>query len=163
MGMANAQRMLDYIRTLAQFISQPEYLPVVPLFGFINEPNGPALGKFPIASFYLEAYTVIREVTGIGTGNGPVLSMHDGFLGTANWYTFLPGADRLAIDQHTYVVSNLACPQRMLMCQVFGNQLIGSLESIARDPCQYWGVSTNTTSQQWGINIAGEFSAAINE
>lgn len=107
MGTANAQRTLDYIRTLTQFITQPEYLPVIQMFGFINEPNGNALGKFPIASFYLEAYNAIREITGTGEGNGPVLAMHDGFLGVQNWYGFLPGADRLALDQHTYMVSRL--------------------------------------------------------
>jgi glucan 1,3-beta-glucosidase len=105
MGLANAQRMLDYIRTLAQFISQPEYAPIIPLFGFINEPNANGLGKSAVGSFYYEAYRVIREVTGIGEGNGPMLGIHDGFLGVANWYDFLPGADRLSLDQHTYMVS----------------------------------------------------------
>ncbi|KAJ7245974.1 glycoside hydrolase superfamily [Mycena rebaudengoi] len=37
MGIANAQRMLDYIRVIAEFISQPEYADVVPMFGIINE------------------------------------------------------------------------------------------------------------------------------
>jgi glucan 1,3-beta-glucosidase len=105
MGLANAQRMLDYIRTLAQFISQPEYAPVVQMFGFINEPNGNGLGKAAIGSFYMEAYKIIREVTGIGEGNGAMLSMHDGFLGMTSWFGFMTGADRLALDQHSYMVS----------------------------------------------------------
>ena len=33
MGVANAQRSLDYIRILTEFITQPEYAPVVPYFG----------------------------------------------------------------------------------------------------------------------------------
>lgn len=37
MGIANAQRMLDYIRIIAEFISQPEYKDVVQMFGVINE------------------------------------------------------------------------------------------------------------------------------
>jgi hypothetical protein len=37
MGIANAQRMLDYIRVITEFISQPEYVDVVPMFGIINE------------------------------------------------------------------------------------------------------------------------------
>jgi hypothetical protein len=37
MGYANAQRSLDYIRTITEFISQPEYAPVVPLFSIVNE------------------------------------------------------------------------------------------------------------------------------
>jgi glucan 1,3-beta-glucosidase len=37
MGIANAQRTLDYIRIITEFISQPEYRNVVPLFGIVNE------------------------------------------------------------------------------------------------------------------------------
>lgn len=37
MGLANAQRMLDYIRVIAEFISQPEYANVVGMFGIVNE------------------------------------------------------------------------------------------------------------------------------
>ena len=37
MGYANAQRALDYIRIIAEFISQPEYKDVVPIFGIANE------------------------------------------------------------------------------------------------------------------------------
>ncbi len=37
MGIANAQRTLDYIRIITEFISQPEYRNVIPLFGIINE------------------------------------------------------------------------------------------------------------------------------
>ena len=38
MGMANAQRALNYIRIIAEFIMQPEWRDVVPIFGVINEP-----------------------------------------------------------------------------------------------------------------------------
>jgi hypothetical protein len=37
MGIANAQRMLDYIRIITEFISQPEYANLIPMFGIINE------------------------------------------------------------------------------------------------------------------------------
>jgi hypothetical protein len=105
MGVANAQRALNYIRTLAQFISQPEYAPVIGFFGFINEPNAGGVGKEAVGSFYLEAYRIIREVTGVGEGNGAMLGIHDGFLGVKAWYDFGAGADRFALDQHTYMVS----------------------------------------------------------
>jgi len=39
MGVANAQRGLDYIRVIAEFISQPQYKDVVPMFGIMNEPG----------------------------------------------------------------------------------------------------------------------------
>ena len=39
MGYANAQRSLDYIRIIAEFISQPQYKDVVTIFGITNEPQ----------------------------------------------------------------------------------------------------------------------------
>lgn len=46
MGLANAQRTLDYTRIIAEFISQPQYKNVVTMFGILNEPLGsPAIGK----------------------------------------------------------------------------------------------------------------------
>ncbi|OWZ33521.1 glucan 1,3-beta-glucosidase [Cryptococcus neoformans AD2-60a] len=149
MGLANAQRSLDYIRTLAQFIAQPEYAPVIQMFGFLNEPNGNAISKGPVASFYIEAHNIIRDITGIGSGNGPMLSMHDGFLGVTAWYGDLAGADRMMLDQHTYMV--------------FQDQPQGTLDTLKTMPCQWWASSTNTTSQQWGPNTAGEWSAAWND
>lgn len=149
MGLANAQRSLDYIRTLAQFIAQPEYAPVIQMFGFLNEPNGNAISKSPIGSFYIQAHNIIREITGIGAGKGPMLSMHDGFLGVTQWYGDLAGADRMMLDQHTYMV--------------FQDQPQGDLDALKVMPCQWWASSTNTTSQQWGPNTAGEWSAAWND
>lgn len=37
MGIANAQRHLEYIRSLAQFLSQDGIKQVVPMFGIVNE------------------------------------------------------------------------------------------------------------------------------
>lgn len=37
MGIANAQRAMDYMRIFTEFISQPEYANVVPMFGIMNE------------------------------------------------------------------------------------------------------------------------------
>jgi glucan 1,3-beta-glucosidase len=45
MGYANAQRSLDYIRIIAEFISQPEYSNVVTMFGPVNEPQSPVFGQ----------------------------------------------------------------------------------------------------------------------
>lgn len=49
MGYANAQRTLDYIRILAEFISQPQYKDVVSMFGIMNEPQGPQIGQDALA------------------------------------------------------------------------------------------------------------------
>ena len=45
MGIANAQRTLDYIRIITEFISQPEYRNVIPLFGIVNEPLIGTIGQ----------------------------------------------------------------------------------------------------------------------
>ena len=44
MGIANAQRLLGYVRVLAQFISQPEYRNVVPMIEIVNEPQTRFMG-----------------------------------------------------------------------------------------------------------------------
>jgi len=53
MGYANAQRSLDYIRILAQFISQPQYKNVVTMFGIINEPVSSISGADNLRSLYV--------------------------------------------------------------------------------------------------------------
>ena len=45
MGYANAQRSQNHIRTLAEFISQPQYKDVVCLFGIMNEPQASIIGQ----------------------------------------------------------------------------------------------------------------------
>jgi glucan 1,3-beta-glucosidase len=39
MGLANLQRSIDIIETLFNFIIQPEWKDVVPMFGILNEPR----------------------------------------------------------------------------------------------------------------------------
>lgn len=43
---------------------------------------------------------MIRGITGLGAGNGPFISIHDGFVGLDSWAGFLPGSDRINIDTH---------------------------------------------------------------
>jgi glucan 1,3-beta-glucosidase len=45
MGIANAQRTLGYIRIITEFISQPEWQAVVPMFGVVNEPIPGVIGQ----------------------------------------------------------------------------------------------------------------------
>jgi hypothetical protein len=115
MGYANAQRSLDYIRILAEFISQPQYRDVVVMFGITNEPQGSGvspIGRENIQRFYLEAYNVVRAAS--GSGQGPWISYHEAFLGLNQWVGFLPGADRISLDQHPYV--SAPCFFRGLVC-----------------------------------------------
>jgi glucan 1,3-beta-glucosidase len=50
MGVANAQRTLNYIRIITEFISQPEWQPVVPVFGVVNEPVMRTIGRDQLLS-----------------------------------------------------------------------------------------------------------------
>ena len=66
MGLANAQRSLDYIRIIAEFISQPQYSSVVTMFGITNEPQGSTIGQGVLSSLlvlrlYASTYTYIFD------------------------------------------------------------------------------------------------------
>jgi glucan 1,3-beta-glucosidase len=58
--------------------------------------------SFDEMSSYLETYNMMRNITGIGAGKGPYISIHDGFIGLTQWANFLPGADRFMLDTHPY-------------------------------------------------------------
>lgn len=45
MGIANAQRMLNYIRIFTEFFSQPEWKDVVVIFGIMNEARMDLIGE----------------------------------------------------------------------------------------------------------------------
>jgi glucan 1,3-beta-glucosidase len=101
MGFANAQRSLDYIRILAEFVAQPEYRDVVAMLGVTNEPRSQIIGQENIERYYVQAYNIVRAAS--GAGNNPWISYHEAFAGLSNWVGFLPGADRIGLDQHPYV------------------------------------------------------------
>lgn len=63
--------------------------------------NAPGLSLHLIALLYsyYEAYNMIRRITGVGKGQGPIVVIHEGFRGIAAFNGFMPGADRLAIDR----------------------------------------------------------------
>lgn len=98
---------------------------------------------------YLEAYDVVRTASGIGQGNGPFVSFHDGFLGQTNWAGFLPGADRIAMDTHPY------------LC--FQDQSAAALSTFVDTPCGAWAANMNASMSAFGLNAAGEFSLAVND
>lgn len=149
MGYANAQRSLDYIRILAEFISQPEYQNVVVMFGITNEPQAPTFGQDALSRYYLQSYNNVRTASGTGTGNGPFISFHDGFQGQPNWAGFLPGADRISLDTHPYIC--------------FSTQSAGALSSFITTPCSAWASAMNTSMSAFGLSAAGEFSVATND
>lgn len=153
MGVANAQRSLDYVRFLTEFISQPEWTNVIQMFGVINEPRGAIIGQANIGSFYLETHDMIRGITGYGEGHGPWISVHEAFLGPQAWYGFLQGGgtgpDRMSLDLHQYTC--------------FQDQNQGDLDTLSKLPCQWFAGSYNQTVNNWGAVSNGEFSAAIND
>lgn len=78
---------------------------------------------------YYQAYTMIRNITGVGEGNGPFIAFHDGFAGLSRWGGFLSGADRIALDQHPYFA--------------FSSSAIDPPSVFARRACERFG-PTNT-------------------
>lgn len=145
MGLANADRTMGYIRVLAEFISQNEYQDVVQMFGVLNEPLMGIIGRDPLDRFYLQAYDMLRDITGLG--QGAYMVVHDGFLGLTPWKDFLPGADRIVLDTHPYVA--------------FGGGLDAPLDHWPTAACQ--GFQVNQSLFDFGLTITGEFSAAIND
>ncbi|CAE6534547.1 unnamed protein product [Rhizoctonia solani] len=149
MGIANAQRTLNHIRIITQFISQAQYKDVVPVFGVINEARMAIIQREPLERFYMEAYDIMRNITGIGEGNGPWMSVHDGFDPLDRWTEFMPGGDRIMLDAHPY------------FC--FGDQDTSAPSNQIRKPCTSRAQAFNTSMGSFGMTTAGEFSNAFND
>lgn len=149
MGYANAQRALDQIRVLAEFISQPQYRDVIPFFGIMNEIQGGTVGKDQVKGFYLEAYKIVRNAGGgTGEGKGPWVSFHDAFFGRDEWSGFLAGGDRMSLDSHPYLA--------------FGGQSDAPMSEQTTRPCD-WGSQVNGTMANFGLANAGEWSNAVTD
>ena len=58
MGLANAQRTLNYIRIFMEFFTQPEYTNVIPMFGIINEAVVGTIGRNTLTSLYARRFYV---------------------------------------------------------------------------------------------------------
>jgi hypothetical protein len=157
MGMANAQRLLNYIRIITEFISQPEYQNLVVMFGIINEASSSDIGMEVITSFYQEAHDMIRSITGKGEGKGPFISIHDGFHNDA-WSGFLSGSDRIALDTHPYLAFSGGATTEPINVGT-GINAGGSWPGRA---CGWSSLITNN-QQSFGVSIAGEFSNGFND
>lgn len=91
---------------------------------------------------------MIRGITGYGAGNGPIIALHEGFLGIAAWSGFLSGADRVALDQHPYLA--------------FGTANTNPWSWQQSTACS-WGGGTNDSQSSFGLIMGGEWSLAIND
>ncbi|KAH9857051.1 glycoside hydrolase [Lenzites betulinus] len=151
MGIPNAERALDYIRIIAEFISQPEYRDVITMFGITNEPFGPTIGKDAIQRYYLEAYNTVRTASGTGEGNGPWVVFHDAFFGLTGWKGYLPNADRTQLDIHQYIC--------------FGGQSADDYGArvSSGQACKTWAAGQNQSMTDFGMTHVGEWSLAIND
>ncbi|KAH9965457.1 glycoside hydrolase [Russula dissimulans] len=159
MGIANAQRTLDYIRIITEFISQPEYQNLVGVFGIMNEPLMTTIGQDELISFYLQSHTMIRGITGIGAGNGPYIAIHDSFAGLSQWANVLPDSDRMILDTHPYFAFGGSTNTDPLTTDD------GSGEPGGIWPKQAcgWAGDMVTSQTAFGVTMSGEFSSAINE
>ncbi|KAF9471389.1 glycoside hydrolase family 5 protein [Pholiota conissans] len=152
MGMANAQRALNYIRIITEFISQPEWRDVVVMFGIMNEARISDIGTPELRGFYVEAYKMIRGITGIG--EGAFISIHEGFLNLAPWAGFMSGSDRIALDMHPYFAFSGDASTDPINTGT-GANAGGSWPGAA---CDRWTQSMNTSRTAFGVTLAGEWS-----
>ncbi|KAG2019610.1 exo-beta-1,3-glucanase [Coprinopsis cinerea AmutBmut pab1-1] len=159
MGIANAQRTLYTLRVFTEFISQPEYRDVIQVIELVNEPLAGEIGAEALSSFYLEAYNMIRKITGTGDGNGPYIAISDGLQPLSLWDGLLPGGDRVIMDGHPYFA--------------FGGINTAPITEPSEDgkaggtwpkaACDNWGPAFNHSRRTIGPTVGGEFSAAPND
>ncbi|KAF7977045.1 hypothetical protein HWV62_4814 [Athelia sp. TMB] len=158
MGVANAQRALSYIRTITEFISEPEWVDLIPIFGIVNEALLKTIGRPQLNAFYLEAHNMMRNITGVGEGKGPYMSVHDGFQGVSSWADFMPGSDRVILDSHPYTA--FASPADAPIASGIGAGAGGTWPLKA---CSSWAKGFNASRKNFGVTIAGEMSAGFND
>lgn len=156
MGLANAQRTLYYIRVLTEFISQPQYRDLIPLFNVVDEPTAPL---DELTSFYLKTHDMIRSITGRGPGNGPYIVIHDGFQNASAWTGFLQGSDRIVLDEHPFLDLGGLDADPVAVLGATG-QPGGKWPALA---CSSFGQNIENNRQGFGVTIAGEFSVAPND
>jgi aryl-phospho-beta-D-glucosidase BglC (GH1 family) len=149
MGVANAQRALDHIRILTEFISQPQYANVVTMFSILNEPGQSTIGRDSIDSFNLQVHDMVRNITGRGEGKGPYIIYGNGFTPLSEWAGYMPGADRIVIDWHPYFS--------------FVDSDHSPLSSQVSKPCRSWGAAMNNSLEAFGLSVAGEWSNGFND
>ena len=61
MGLANAQRTINYIRIFSEFFNQPEYINVVPAFGILNEALVGTIGLDTLSSLCVAIFTSVLD------------------------------------------------------------------------------------------------------
>lgn len=151
MGIVNAERTLNIIRTMFEFVSQDEVRKVIPLFSVLNEPNLPrGIGLEQLKSFYGQVYSMARNnITGTGRDKGPMIAFHDGFNGLDNFNNFLTNSDRVGYDTHPYIS--------------FTAPFTDSFDSGIANVCNNYVSNTDKALANHGVYFGGEWSLALND
>ena len=102
---------------------------------------------------------MVRNITGVGSGNGAYISIHDGFSGISNWADFMPGSDRVILDTHPYFAFNGDSNTQPINTGT-GSGAGGVWPKMA---CSSWASGINQSQQNFGVTVAGEFSAGYND
>lgn len=120
---------------------------------------------------------MMRQITGYGEGNGPFISIHDGFDGVGQWANFLPGSDRIALDTHPY----FAFDGSAATAPIDTGTGDGAGGTWPAEACRRWAPAQNqryapdyaitclnliyhlSSRVAFGVTVAGEFSNGIND
>ncbi|KAI8099774.1 glycoside hydrolase superfamily [Halteromyces radiatus] len=151
-GHENAAATLEIVKELVSFFSQPEWAPVTPLFGVLNEPAIFRLDKNKVKSWYQESYSALRNIEKDDKSKGPLLTYHEGFLGLGAWDGFFNDNkhDHVILETHTYLI--------------FDQGLVSMPRNEqANFPCTGWLNDLRKASKNAGPTMVGEFSVATND
>jgi glucan 1,3-beta-glucosidase len=79
MGVANAQRALNYIRIFGEFFAQQEYSSLIGIFGIMNEPLQSVIGKSSLTSLcVLRSLFPNSLITAANATRHPAVQLHPG-------------------------------------------------------------------------------------
>jgi len=122
----------------------------------------------------------MRAIGGTGTGNGPWITFHDGFIPFGNtsvggFEGLLNGFDRVSLDSHRYLCfdtqnewglqyqASLVRPRSLFVPSSPLHARSRSLtmpERTRTQPCQYWSTNMNISTNTFGLTMGGEWSLA---
>ncbi|KAI9307082.1 glycoside hydrolase superfamily [Cunninghamella echinulata] len=150
-GNDNAEHTLDIIKELVDYFSQPEWAPVTPLFGVLNEPAIYRLDTKRVQQWYAKSYDTLRNHPANASNPTPWLTYHEGFLGLSSWDDFFNPATykRVILETHMYLI--------------FDQGLVSKpKDEQANFPCTGW-LNDLTQSSKRIATMVGEFSIATND
>ena len=88
---------------------------------------------------------MIRNITGVGAGHGPFISIQGGNFDLPNF----TGSDRIALEQHPYYA--------------FDGAGAGDVVPYVVRPCGDWGGMMNASQVGFGVTTGAEWSLGFND